>query len=103
MPCKSAWIKLIEWVGMSTGCELGNGEGLLGATDLACGGTGLLAGGGLGGSGFGAGGGLGIAFLGLNFFGLGLAAACAFSAAACLACVITADQTLSDTSLQSAT
>ena len=48
MPCKSAWLKLLEWVGLSTGCELGNGEGLLGATDLACGGTGLLAGGGIG-------------------------------------------------------
>ena len=64
-------------MGLSTGCELGNGEGLLGATDLACGGTGLLAGSGLGvgGFGFGAGGGLGMAFLGLNFFGLGVAAA----------------------------
>ena len=80
MPYKSAWLKLLEWVGLSTGCELGNGEGLLGATDLGCGGTGLLAGGGLGvgGFGFGAGGGLGMAFLGLNFFGLVLAAACAF-------------------------
>jgi hypothetical protein len=48
------------------------------------------------------GGGLGMAFLGLNFFGLGLAAACAFWAAACLACAITADHTLSDISLQSA-
>ena len=87
MPCKSAWLKLLEWVGLSTGCELGNGEGLLGTTDLGCGGTGLLAGGGLGigDFGFGAGGGLGMAFLGLNFFGLGLAAACAFWAAACLA------------------
>ena len=64
MPYKSAWLKLLEWVGLSTGCELGNDEGLLGATDLCCGGTGLLAGGGLG-----------MAFLGLNFFGLGLAAA----------------------------
>ena len=64
MPYKSAWLKLLEWVGLSTGCELGNGEGLLGATDLCCGGTGLLAGGGLG-----------MAFLDLNFFGLGLAAA----------------------------
>ena len=64
-------------MGLSTGWELGNGEGLLGATDLGCGGTGLLAGGGLGvgGFGFGAGGGLGMAFLGLNFFGLGVAAA----------------------------
>jgi len=44
MPYKSAWLKLLEWVGLSTGCELGNGEGLLGATDLCCGGTGLLAG-----------------------------------------------------------
>ena len=77
MPYKSAWLKLLEWVGLSTGCELGNGEGLLEATDLGCGGTGLLAGGGLGVGdfGFGAGGGLGIAFLGLNFFGLGVAAA----------------------------
>ena len=77
MPCKSAWLKLLEWVGLSTGCELGNGEGLLGATVLDCGGTGLFAGGGLGVGDvvLGAGGGLGIAFLGLNFFGLGLAAA----------------------------
>jgi hypothetical protein len=92
-------------VGLSTGWELGNGEGLLGATDLGCGGTGLLAGGGfgVGGFGLGAGGGLGMAFLGLNFFGLGVAAACAFWAAACLACAITADHTLSDISLQSAT
>ncbi len=64
-------------MGLSTGWELGNGEGLLGATDLGCGGTGLLAGGGLGagGFGFGAGGALGMGFLGLNFFGLGVAAA----------------------------
>jgi hypothetical protein len=64
-------------VGLSTGWELGNGEGLLGVTDLGCGGTGLLAGGGLGvgGLGFGAGGALGMGFLGLNFFGLGIAAA----------------------------
>ena len=64
-------------MGLSTGCELGNGEGLLGATVLGCGGTGLFAGGGLGVGDFvlGAGGGLGIAFLGLNFFGLGVAAA----------------------------
>ena len=50
---------------------------MLEATDLGCGGTGLLARGGLGvgGFGFGAGVGLGIAFLGLNFFGLGGAAA----------------------------
>ena len=77
MPFKSAWLKLLEWVGLSTGCELGNGAGLLGANDLGCGGTGLFAGGGfgVGGFGFGAGGGLGMAFLGLNFFGLGLAAA----------------------------
>ena len=77
MPYKSAWLKLLEWVGLSTGCELGSGGGLLGVTILACCGTGLLAGGGLGvgGFGFGAGGGLGMAFLGLNFFGLGLAAA----------------------------
>jgi hypothetical protein len=77
MPCKSAWLKLLEWVGLSTGWELGNGEGLLGAADLGCGGTGLFAGGGLGvgGLGFGAGGALGMGFLGLNFFGLGIAAA----------------------------
>ncbi len=64
-------------MGLSTGWELGNGEGLLGATDLGCGGTGLFAGGGLGvgGFGFGAGGALGMGFLGLNFFGLGVAAA----------------------------
>ena len=77
MPCKSAWLKLLEWLGLSTGCELGKGEGRLGATDLGCGGTGLLAGGGLGvgGFGFGAGGTLGMAFLGLNFLGFGVAAA----------------------------
>ncbi len=92
-------------MGLSTGWELGNGKGLLGATDLGCWGTGLLAGGGLGvgGFGLGAGGGLGMAFLGLSFFGLGAAAACAFCAAACLAWVMTADHTLSDISLQSAT
>jgi hypothetical protein len=64
-------------VGLSTGWELGNGEGLLGLTNLCCGGTGLLAGGGLGvgGFGLGAGGGFGfgVAFLGLIFFGLGAA------------------------------
>ena len=77
MPYKSAWLKLLEWVGLSTGCELGNGEGLLGATDLCCGGTGLLAGGGLGvgGFGFGTGGFFGMAFLGLIFLYLGVAAA----------------------------
>ena len=77
MPCKSAWLKLLEWVGLRTGCELGNGDGLLGATDLGCGGTGLFGGGGLGvgGFGFGAGGVLGMAFLGFNFFGFGVAAA----------------------------
>ena len=77
MAYKSAWLKLLEWVGLSTGCELGNGEGRLRATDLGCGGIGLLAGSGLevGGFGFGAGGGLGMAFLGLNFLGLGVAAA----------------------------
>ena len=77
MPCKSAWLKLLECVGLSTGWELGNGEGLLGATDLGCGGAGLLAGGGLGAGGFGLGAGdaLGMAFLGLNFLGLGVAAA----------------------------
>ncbi len=64
-------------MGLITGWELGNGEGLLGGTHLVCGGTGLLAGGGLGVNsfGFGAGEGLGMAFLGLNFFGLGLAVA----------------------------
>ena len=64
-------------MGLSTGWELGNGKGLLGAIDLCCGGTGLLAGGGLGvgGFGFGAGGALGMGFLGLNFFDLGVAAA----------------------------
>ena len=77
MPCKSAWLKLLEWVGLSTGWEVGSGGGLLGVTILACWGTGLLGGGGLGagGFGFGAGGALGMAFLGLNFFGLGVAAA----------------------------
>ena len=76
MPCKSAWLKLLDWVGLSTGWELGNGEGLLGVTDLGSGGTGLLAGGGLGAGGFGlgAGGILSGAFLGLNFLGLGVAA-----------------------------
>jgi hypothetical protein len=43
-----------------------------------------------------------MAFLGLNFFGLGVAAAWAFCAAACLAWVMSADHTLSDISLQSA-
>ena len=62
-------------MGLITGWELGNGEGLLGATDLCCGGTGLLAGGGFGVVGFGAGCVLGKAFLGLIFLGLGLAAA----------------------------
>ena len=64
-------------MGLITGWELGNGEGLLGVTDLCCGCTGLLAGGGLGvtGFGFGAGGAFGMGFLGLNFLGLGLAAA----------------------------
>ena len=64
-------------MGLITGWELGNGEGLLGDTDLVCVSTGLFAGGGLGvGSfGFGAGGVLGMAFLGFNFFGLGEAAA----------------------------
>ena len=77
MPCKSAWLKLLEWVGLNTGWELGNGVALLGATNLGCGGTGLLAGGGLGVGGFGLGawGALGMGFLGLNFFGLGVAAA----------------------------
>ena len=77
MPFKSAWLKLLEWVGLSTSWELGNGEGLLGATDLGCAGTGLLAGGGLGAGGFGLGAGsaLGMGFLGLNFLGLGVAAA----------------------------
>ena len=64
-------------MGLSTGWELGNGKGLLEATDLCCGGTGLLAGGGLGVGGFGLGawGALGMGFLGLNFLGLGVAAA----------------------------
>ncbi len=64
-------------MGLSTGWERGNGEGLLEGLDLSWGGTGLLAGGGLGvgGFGLGAGGGLGMAFLGLNFFGLEVAAA----------------------------
>ena len=77
MPCKSAWLKLLDWVGLSTGWELGNGEGLLGAPVLGWGGTGLLAGGGLGVGGFGLGawGALGMGFLGLNFLGLGVAAA----------------------------
>jgi len=77
MAYKSAWLKLLEWVGLSTGCELGNGEGRLRATDLGCGGIGLLAEGGLGvgGFGLGPGGGLDIFFLDLNFLGLGVAAA----------------------------
>ena len=64
-------------MGLITGWELGNGEGLLGVTDRVCGGTGLLAGGGLGvcGFGFGASGAFGMGFLGLNFLGLGVAAA----------------------------
>ena len=64
-------------MGLITGWELGNGEGLLGVTDLVCEGTGLLAGGGLGvsGFGFGAGEAFGMGFLGLNFLGLEVAAA----------------------------
>ncbi len=64
-------------MGLSTGCELGSGGGLLGVTNLACWGTGLLGGGGLGvgGFGLGAGGIFSGAFLGLNFFGLGVTAA----------------------------
>jgi hypothetical protein len=85
-------------VGLSTGWALGKGWGRLGVTILACWGTALLA----GAFGFGGGGVLGKAFLGLNFFGLGLAAACAFCAAACLACANTEDQTLSEINRQSA-
>jgi hypothetical protein len=91
-------------VGLSTGWALGKGWGRLGVTILACWGTALLAGGGLGASaiGFGGGGVLGKAFFGLNFFGLGFAVACAFCAAACLACAKTEDQTLSEINRQSA-
>ena len=104
MPCKSAWLKLLECVGLSTGCELGRAEGRLGVTIFACCGMALLAGGGLevGALGFGGGGVLGKAFLGLNILGFGLAAAWAFCAAACLACANTADQTLSEINRQSA-
>ena len=71
------WLKLLVCVGLSTGCELGNGEGLLGATDLGCGGTGLFAGGGfrVGGFGLGAGGFFGTIFFGFTLLGLGVAAA----------------------------
>lgn len=71
---------------------------------LDCGGTGLFAGGslGVGGFGFGVSGTLAGAFFGLNFLGFGVAAICAFCAAACLACAMTADHTLSDINLQSA-
>jgi hypothetical protein len=64
-------------VGLSTRCELGSGEGLLGVTILACCGTGLFGGGGLGAGGFGlgAGGFFGTIFLGLILLGLGVAAA----------------------------
>ena len=55
-PYASAWLKLLECVGLSTGWELGNGAGLLGVIDLVCWGTGLLGGGGLGASGLGFGG-----------------------------------------------
>jgi hypothetical protein len=84
-------------VGLSTGCELGSGGGLLGVTTLACWGTGLL-----GGGGFGAGDFLGAGFWGLILLGLGVAAACALSLACSLACAITADQTLSDINRQRA-
>jgi hypothetical protein len=91
-------------VGLSTGWALGKGGVRLGVTILACWGKALLAVGGLGAGvfDFGGGGVLGKAFLGLNFFGLGLAAACAFCAAACLACANTEDQTLSEINRQSA-
>jgi hypothetical protein len=91
-------------VGLSTGWELGKGWGRLGITTLACWGMALLTGGGLGAGAFGFGGGgvLGKAFLGLNFFGLGLAVAWAICAASCLACVNTEDQTLSEINRQSA-
>jgi hypothetical protein len=35
-PWMSAWLKLLECVGLSTGSELGNGEALLGGTVRAC-------------------------------------------------------------------
>ena len=64
-------------MGLSTGCELGSGEGLLGVTDLGCGGTGLFAWGGfgVGGFGFGAGGFFGTIFFVFTLLGLGVAAA----------------------------
>ena len=91
-------------MGLSTGCELGSGGGLLGVTALACCGTGLLGGGGFGAGGFGlgAGGFFGTIFLGLILLGLGVAAACALNLACSLACAITADQTLSDINRQRA-
>lgn len=109
-PQASAWLKLLACVGLSTGCELGSGGGLLGVTILACWGTGLLGGGGLGAGGFGlgAGGFLGAGLGGLILLGLGLgvAAALALKAACCLscslACAITADHTLSDINRQRA-
>jgi len=91
-------------VGLSTGCELGSGGGLLGVTALACWGTGLLGGGGFGAGGFGlgAGGFFGTIFLGLILLGLGVAAACALSLACSLAWASTTDQTLSEINRQRA-
>ena len=54
-------------MGLSTGCELGSGGGLLGVTTLAWWDTGLLGGDGLGAGGFGSGAG---GFFGTIFFRL---------------------------------
>ena len=74
-------------MGLSTGCELGSGGGLLGLTTRAGWVTGLLGGGGFGAGGFGlgAGGFFGTIFLGLILLGLGVAAICALSLACSLA------------------
>lgn len=76
-PCASPWLKLLECVGLSTGCELGSGEGLRGGTVRTCLGIGLFGGGGFGfwdcvffGAIF-----LGLIFLSLILFGLGVVAA----------------------------
>jgi len=81
-PCASPWLKLLECVGLSTGCELGSGEGLRGGTVRTCLGIGLFGGGGFGAGGFGFGVCvffgpifLGLIFLSFILFGLGVVAA----------------------------
>lgn len=85
--CASPWLKLLECVGLSTGCELGSGEGLRGGTVRTCLGIGLFGGGVFGAGGFGAAGFgfrvcaffgaifLGLIFLSLILLGLGVVAA----------------------------